>query len=261
MFRLKYTQNFLVSNNLVKNIIALSNINKNDTVYEIGCGKGIITKQLSLKCKNVIGIELDHNLYNNLKLNFPSNSNIKIMENDFLNINLPKNYPYKVFSNIPFNITTKIIQKLTNINDCPSDSYLIVQKEVALKMIGKYGLNMQQLLTKPFFDFKIIYKFKRFDFKPVPSVDVVLLHISLKKDCLIDKRYYNQYKKFINYIFLNKNYNIKTAFQGLLSYEQIKRLGRQNHFNINDNITSIDINGWISIFMFYMSLNRNKIKR
>lgn len=256
MFRLKYTQNFLVSNKLVKNIIALSNINKKDTVYEIGCGKGIITRELSLKCKNVIGIELDPNLYNNLKLRFQSNSNVKIIENDFLNINLPKYYPYKVFSNIPFNITTKIIQKLTNINDCPSDSYLIVQKEVALKFIGKYGLNMQQLLTKPFFDFKIIYEFKRFDFKPVPGVDVVLLHISLKKDFLIEKRYYQKYKNFINYIFLNKNYNIKTAFKGLLSYEQIKRLGRQNSFNINDSITSINIDGWIAIFKFYITLHQ-----
>lgn len=256
MFRLKYTQNFLVSNKLVKNIIALSNINKKDTVYEIGCGNGIITKQLSLKCRNVIGVELDHDLYNNLKLKFCMISNIKIIENDFLNINLPTHYPYKVFSNIPFNITTKIIQKLTNINNCPSNSYLVVQKEVALKLIGKYGLNMQQLLTKPFFDFKIIYEFKRFDFKPVPSVDVVLLHISLKKKFLIDKKYYNQYKRFINYIFINKNYNIKNAFRGILSYEQIKRLGRQNHFNINDNITSINMKGWIEIFKFYISLNQ-----
>lgn len=260
MFRLKYTQNFLYSNKLVRKIIALSNLNKNDTVFEIGCGMGIITKQLSSVCKNVIGIELDHNLCKNLKSQFISNPNVKIIESDFLNVKLPIQYSYKVFSNIPFNITTKIIQKLTNINDCPIDSYLIVQKEVAWKLIGKYGTNKQLLLLKPFFDLKIIYEFKKFDFKPVPSVDIVLLHISLKKEFLIDKKYYNKYKNFINYIFINNNYNIKSSFRGVLSYEQLKRLGRKNNFDINDKITAISANGWIEIFNFYISI-KSKCKR
>jgi 23S rRNA (adenine-N6)-dimethyltransferase len=187
-----------------------------------------------------------------LKVKFQDVNNIKIIKADFLDINLPNNYPYKVFSNIPFNITTDIIRKLTNINNCPADSYLIVQKEPALKYLGKYGITMHSLLLKPFFDFKIVYEFHKFDFKPVPKVDAVLLHIKLRKDLLVEKKYYNKYQDFITYIFSNSHCNIKNAFKELFSYEQIKRLGQTHKFNINDNINSIDSNSWIELFNFFI---------
>ena len=252
MFKLRYSQKFLQSNKIVKRILSLSSINKNDTVYEIGCGKGIITKHLAGICNNVIGVELDNNLYSSLKAKFRGSSNIKIIEADFLDIHLPKSYPYKVFSNIPFNITTQIIQKLTNINNCPTESYLIVQKEVALKYIGKYGITMQSLLLIPFFDFKIIYEFQKFDFTPVPRVETVLLHIKLKKEHLIERKQCNNYQDFVTYIFSKDKAIIKTAFQELFTYKQLKRLGEDYKFNINDNISSISYNNWIELFNFFI---------
>lgn len=228
MFDIRNSQNFLQSNKTVKKILTLSNINKNDTVYEIGCGKGIITKQLAEKCNKVIGIELDNKLYNDLKIKFEKFDNIKIIEANFLDVNLPS-YPYKVFSNIPFNITTQIIQKLTNIKCCPRDCYL-----------------------------KIMYEFQKLDFKPVPNVAVVLLNIKLKDKFLVDRKYYNKYQDFIIYVF-SQNCVIRNAFSGIFSYEQIKRLGRTYEFNINDNINSINQDCWIELFKFFITnVSKNK---
>ena len=253
MFKLRYSQNFLQSNKTINKIISLSNINREDTVYEIGAGKGIITKQLSEKSNNVIAIELDNNLYVHLTMRFENTDNVKIIKADFLDLHLPRRYPYKVFSNIPFNITTAIIKKLTNINDCPTDSYLIVQKEPALKYLGKYGTTREALLLKPFFNLEIVYEFQRFDFKPVPNVEAVLIHIKLNNQPLIERKHFNKYQRFIMHIFSKKNYPVKEVLKDFLTHKQIKRLGQNHKFNINGSIYSVEMNQWIEIFNFFIN--------
>lgn len=253
MFKLRYSQNFLQSNKLVNKILTLSNINEKDTVYEIGAGKGIITNQLSKISSKVVAVELDESLYNHLITKFENLVNIKIIKADFLNIYLPKRYPYKVFSNIPFNITTAVIHKLTNINDCPTDSYVIVQKESALKFLGKYGTTKEALLLKPFFDLKIIYEFQKFDFSPIPKVNAVLLHIKPKSNLLIERKYFYKYQNFITHIFSKKNYSVKEILKDTFTHEQIKKFGHNHNFNINDSVYSVNMNSWIEIFKFFIT--------
>ena len=68
----------------VESLVSMTDIDKDDTVLEIGPGKGIITEVLGEKAKNVIAIELDHTLAQNLKNKFSTSSNVEIVETDFL---------------------------------------------------------------------------------------------------------------------------------------------------------------------------------
>ena len=111
--KLKDTQNFLHNKKLILDLIGESNICKDDIVIEIGGGEGIITEKLIEICKKVYVIEYDFGLYKNLKNKFDNINNIKIIYGDFLEFELPKEYKYKVFSNIPYNITAAILSKLT----------------------------------------------------------------------------------------------------------------------------------------------------
>lgn len=110
--RIKYSQNFLRNSELVKSLINKTGISRSDIVYEIGVGEGIITKELLKKARKVVAFEIDRNFFNKLSQKFQNEKSLELRLEDFLVGDLP-NYPYKIFSNIPFNITSAIIKKLT----------------------------------------------------------------------------------------------------------------------------------------------------
>ncbi|MDL2206760.1 23S ribosomal RNA methyltransferase Erm [Eubacteriales bacterium OttesenSCG-928-N13] len=176
---ISFSQNFLTSQKTIERLLKLTNICNNDLVVEIGAGKGHITKVLLHKSSQVIAFEIDAKLYASLRNKFADHQNLKLINRDFLRTNLPQT-EYKVFSNIPFAITTDIIRKLTQDNNPPCETWLVLEKGAAKRLSGKPGDTLQSLLLKPFFDSNIIYHFRREDFHPAPRVDVVLLHISKK---------------------------------------------------------------------------------
>jgi 23S rRNA (adenine-N6)-dimethyltransferase len=181
----------------------MTNINENDRVLEIGAGDGTITKRLLDNGVRVIAYEIDNELYNRLVAKFGENSLLEVNQGDFLEQTLP-NSEYKVFSNIPFNITSEIIKKLTMAMNPPTEAYLIVQKEAAIKFLGKpYDDKNSQVsvLLYPFFELQMIYDFQRRDFTPQPNVDVVLLGIKKRTKPLIEIEKRNAYQDFITYKF------------------------------------------------------------
>jgi len=113
MKNLGYSQNFLVNKKLVERLISKSNIDVTDYVIEIGPGKGIITDVLSQHAGEVVAVEYDQELYNNL-VRYHSHDNVTYIFGDFLKYKLPLNRRYKIFSNIPFQITADIIRPLIN---------------------------------------------------------------------------------------------------------------------------------------------------
>src|SRR5260221_10337250 len=96
-------------------------------LYKIGPGKGIITKCFARRCKQVVAIENDPQLVAALRRRCANTPNLTIHEGDFLQFRLP-NVHYKVFANIPFNISAAIVTKLTTSACPPDDTYLVVQK-------------------------------------------------------------------------------------------------------------------------------------
>lgn len=178
-----------------------SNISTNDTVIEIGAGNGIITKELLKKAKRVIAFELDNDFFKKLSEKVQSEKSLELKLEDFLTSNLPT-YPYKVFSNIPFNITAGIIKKLTFSDNPPEDTYLIVQKEAGAKFAGKpMDIKNSQLsvILHPWFEFRIAHEFTPTDFFPRPNVDIILLKIKKRNEPLVGDK--NKYRDFVAYTF------------------------------------------------------------
>ena len=197
-----YSQNFLHSPELIAKLIGISSIGKNDTVVEIGPGRGLITRRLLEIAGKVIAIELDNKLYLKLKNKFTRSKNLDLVNADFLKFNLP-NYGYKVFANIPFIITADIIRKLTSDNNF-LEGYLVVQKESARKFIGMPHDNRNQMiatLLKPWFEIDIFWKFKREDFIPYPRVDSVMLNVKRLDKPLISYGRKKSYRDFVVYYY------------------------------------------------------------
>ncbi|MDR2606063.1 MAG: rRNA adenine N(6)-methyltransferase family protein, partial [Oscillospiraceae bacterium] len=194
---IRLAQNFLTSSAVINRIIRLSSLSKNDTVVEIGSGKGHITGRLIERCGYVYAVEYDRNLYAKLEYKFGGAGNIKLLNLDFLEFNLPK-APYKVFANIPFNLTTEIVRKLNNPRNAPAEAWLVMEKGAAKRFMGKPFESVMSLLIKPFFDTEIVYHFCRNDFHPAPSVECVLFHLKQKEIPDIKPSEVQSYSRFVN---------------------------------------------------------------
>ena len=214
---IKNSQNFLYDKGLVKKIVSLANFNKNIKVLEIGPGKGIITNELLDNDYKVTAIELDDKLFNNLK-NTISNNNLTLINEDILNYEIEEKH--NVFSNIPFNITTNLIQKLLQDKNV-LDLYLIMQYEPFLRF-SKYEdyLTYKYLLFSPFYDMNIEYKFKNSDFKPEPKARIILASFKQKKNPDISINDMDLYLNFISYLFNKKSKLLFEKIEKLFSEKQ-----------------------------------------
>ena len=126
--RIQLAQNFFRDRRLVASIVASSSISKDDIVYEIGPGEGIITQELANRAGKVIAIEKDATLAMRLRNKFRDRDNVEVHDGDFLRYRI-KEKNYKIFSNIPFNITAEIVKRILFGENPPDEAYLVLQKE------------------------------------------------------------------------------------------------------------------------------------
>lgn len=176
------SQNFLTSRRLLERIVGKSTITKNDTVLEIGSGKGHLTEVLCRKANFVYSVEIDRKLYEHAKVRLKNVSNLDIICKDFMKYQLPNKKNYKVFANIPYYLTTKIVKKLTEDAHPPSEIWLVMEKGAAKRFLGIPTETKYSLSLKHRWKLNIVYFFNKEDFHPKPSVDSVLLHFLRKKD-------------------------------------------------------------------------------
>lgn len=169
------SQNFLTSRRTIDSLIHKAGIGKTDDIIEIGAGKGHLTRALAIRAKQVRAYEIDPVLAQ--KCNLAGHSNVQLVCKDFLKAALPVHGMYKVFSNIPFSITTQIIKKLTGAENPPCEAYLIMEKGAALRFCGFPRENMQSLLLKPFFQLEILQDIPRREFHPMPKTEISMLKL------------------------------------------------------------------------------------
>lgn len=258
--RIAYSQNFLKNKGLISYLLKKSSVSSTDIVYEIGAGQGIITEALLKKSKKVIAFEIDENLFNKLTQRFQGNKSLELQLGNFLTHPLPI-YPYKVFSNIPFNLTSAIIKMLTQTLNPPSDCYLIVQKEAAKKFIGQpYDVKNSQMaiLLKPWFNLKVFYEFKRDDFFPKPQVDTILLRIKKLDTSLIKAVDKNIFQDFVVYSFNQFQPNVVEGLASIFGKETLIDLSRKLNFSPNSKPSELDFNQWLGLFNYFSDKLKSK---
>jgi 23S rRNA (adenine-N6)-dimethyltransferase len=173
------------------------------------------------------------------------------VKTDFLTWKLPS-YPYKVFSNIPFNVTADIVTKLLESENSPESTYLIMQDKAAERFIGEpVGDNSQaSILLKPFFDMGIVTKINRNQFEPRPSVNTVLAKFIKKEYPLIKYENWQEYRDFVIYGYNQWKPTILEAFGEVFSYKQSKIIKR--NFGVGGMKPSeLNIEQWVKMFETY----------
>lgn len=192
-------QNFLIDKNILKKIIKASNLEKENTIIEVGPGLGILTKALAKTAKEVIAIEKDAKLTEILKKELSDYKNTKLINKDILKLNIKKilsetkkNINYKVISNLPYYITSPVIRKFLEEETKPKSITLLIQKEVAQR-ICKAPPDMSLLSTSVQFygSPKIISYVSKNCFWPKPKVDSAILKIkNIKNPDINEKQFF-----------------------------------------------------------------------
>ncbi len=189
-------QNFLINDKALQDIVDGAEIKKEDLVIEIGPGLGSLTKLLLEKSKKVICIELDKKMVKILSERFCAYNNIEIINEDILRINLKelikqekeKNgeiNEIKVVANLPYYITTPIIMKLVE-NDLDIDSITVmIQKEVAERLIAIPGSKETGAITYTIYYYcegKKVREVDRSCFIPEPEVTSEVINLRIRKN-------------------------------------------------------------------------------
>ena len=240
-------QNFLRSSKLVRSLLEASSIGPDDVVYEIGPGGGIITAELAQIARRVIAIEKDPNLAQGLGARFQGIRNVQIIANDFLRYQIPDR-EYKIFANIPYNLTADIVRKILYVPPVPGEAYLIMQKEAAEKFSGCPSETQFSVLAKPLLEIRIVRALRRTDFEPLPSVDSVLLQIKKRPSALIREEDAFLYSRFVHYGFCTWKNSLKLTFKPVFTYPQWKHLSRDLHFPLDVIPSKLTFEQWLGLF-------------
>lgn len=249
--RKSLAQNFLTKSHLAATLLHESSISFDDTVYEIGPGKGRLTQELGKRAKKVIAIEKDYGLYKKLKKKFALSDNITLYNADFLKFKIPGSN-YKVFANIPFNITSAIMRKILYGENPPDEAYLIMQKEAAERFSGEHKETQFSILAKPWFRFNITRKLKPPDFDPMPKVDIVLLRVQKRVRPLVSSENAIAYQGFVKHGFGAWKKHLRAAYKRIFTYVQWRKLSRELLFPLKATATQLTFEQWLGLYNFFL---------
>ncbi len=244
-------QNFIKSRRLVSELLAETDLTKDDVVVEIGPGKGIITEQLCQIAGKVVAIEKDHLLISNLRERLKTYENLSIENVDFLEYKLP-NERYKIVSNIPFSLTAEIIDKIVESDNLPESIYLIMQKEAADKFTGVDKETQSSILTKPWYEIEELGEIDRTNFTKKPQVKIVFVRFILRDNPLIPDVDKDDFRKFVKYGFGQWQPTMTKSYKKVLTFEQLKRIEGMLKIQ-NLKLTEVSFDKWL---VFYKTVRK-----
>ncbi len=252
IFKKRLGQNFLINENILDQIIDNSDIEEESLVIEVGCGSGNLTRKLSEKFKYVLGYEIDKDLEKSL--NEINNQNTNIIFEDFLKRDIKRdisNYKYDklyVISNLPYYITTPIIEKIIESKIDPFRIIVMVQKEVGDRIKAKPNSKQYSSLSiyiNYYFEVKKILEVKRGNFYPQPNVDSIVLKMSRKdtKEIPINE------ELFFKLVRDSFKFKRKTLKNNLIDYDfaVIEEVLKENGYKENIRAEQISIDLFIKI--------------
>ncbi len=242
----KFSQNFLLDENIIKNIIKESNINQESYVIEIGPGLGALTKHIVKIAKKVLIYEVDRDLIPILNKFFHDSKNVKILNQDFLKVNIDQDIndyldgssTVDVISNLPYHITTPIIMKILEESQNIKTLTLMMQLEVARRLTSKPNnkdYNALSIIIQDQTHARLLFKVPKTVFKPKPQVDSAIVRLERKKQNQL-----NENKDFYNFVHKAFSQRRKTLVNNLsdgyreFAKEYFKNLLARN--NIIDTI-------------------------
>ncbi|NCF75418.1 MAG: ribosomal RNA small subunit methyltransferase A [Xanthomonadaceae bacterium] len=272
-------QNFLINQKILNKIIKTSDLKLSDIILEIGPGLGVLTKELAKKVKKVIAVEIDKKLVSVLKNELKEFKNVEIIEGNILRINViasdwkersnlakiannnkiassvalfpsrnDSDFNYKIVANLPYNIISRVIRNFLESENSPKEMILMVQKEVAERIVAPPGrMSILSVASQFYANCRIISIVKKNNFFPVPKVDSAIIKLKIKSEK--GKTNKEKFFKIVKAGFSKKRKKLKNNLSEALKIDKIKIDNTFKKIGLGENIRAqeLSVQNWKSL--------------
>ncbi len=248
----QFGQNFLTNKNVVKRMVETASVTKEDTILEIGPGKGTLTENLLLSGATVYAIEKDRDLIPGLKEKFSEyikNKKLILIEKDIRDINLKslklKTGSWKLVANIPYYITGEIFRTFLENKIQPSSMTLMVQKEVGQRVVARDGKeSILSISVKVYGKPTLVSYISRGNFFPAPNVDSAIITITN-----INKDFFKGFSEKELFEILKTGFAHKRKFlfsnlSSIISGEKLQKAFRKANIPLNIRGEDLSLSQW-----------------
>jgi len=243
-------QHWLRDRDVLASIATEAAITPNDTVLEIGPGLGTLTSELLRRAEKVVAVELDRELARKLPGQFPG-TNLEVVNQDILSFDLrrlPENYV--VVANVPYYITSKIIQLLTTAVNKPRTIVLLIQKEVAERLAAKPGdMSILALSAQIYAEVRLGDVVPAEFFTPPPKVDSQVVILETRPEALVTPELEKTFFRVVKAGFVAKRKKVRSSLaSGLhISKPEAEALLVKHGISPDDRAEDLTIENWLAI--------------
>ena len=225
----RYGQSFLVDQNIITKIVESVEIERSNTIVEIGAGIGVMTGQLARKAQTVIALEIDSRMIDLLQEELKDLSNVNVIHQDILeyDMSLPLRTEHragklKIVGNIPYNISSQILFRMIRFRDHISTAVLMFQKEVGDRITaspGSSSYGILSVLTSMYMVASKVMTVPPGCFYPKPRVDSVVVKLRVRTISLVEMDDHELFRKVVRQAFskrrktLYNNLKVATSFK------------------------------------------------
>ena len=214
-------QHWLKDPEILADIAEAAELTGDDVVLEIGPGLGTLTSRLLARANSVTAVEFDADLARKLPGQFPGKK-LTVINQDILQFDLnqlPKNY--KVVANVPYYITSKIVEKLMTAENKPSIAVLLVQKEVAERIAAEAGnMSVLSVSVQIFAEAELDIEVPRQFFTPPPKVDSQVVVLRTRNNPLITPEDQRDFFRIVKAGFSAKRKKLRSSLSGGLGIDK-----------------------------------------
>ena len=214
-------QHWLKEPEILADIAEAAELTGDDVVLEIGPGLGTLTSRLLARANSVTAVEFDADLARKLPGQFPGKK-LTVVNQDILQFDLsqlPKNY--KVVANVPYYITSKIVEKLMTAGNKPSIAVLLVQKEVAERIAAEAGnMSILSVSVQIFAEAELDIEVPRQFFTPPPKVDSQVVILRTRNNPLITPEDQRDFFRIVKAGFSAKRKKLRSSLSGGLGIDK-----------------------------------------
>ncbi len=227
----RFGQNFLIDKNIKDKILRNVEIGPGDTVIEIGPGFGEMTFGLAERVKRIFAVEKDKKITGILRKNFKLPDNLNLIEGDFMDVDIKKLAVLKkviVYGNLPYYVTGPILERLFDNIAQLKNIYLVVQKEVANRIVAKPGskdIGRLSLYVQYHTEPRRVFTIGKGCFYPAPKVESVFLKLEVLPKKKVQVRDEKLFFEIIKNAYGQRRKTILNSLSGMgIEKEALRRL-------------------------------------
>jgi 16S rRNA (adenine1518-N6/adenine1519-N6)-dimethyltransferase len=244
-------QNFLQDQNIVRKIVGALQLSADDHVLEIGPGLGALTRFLLPKAAMVVAVEIDAQLVQNLQEQFSNFPNFVLRHQDILNIDLNNLLAaatnWKVVANLPYHITSPVIFKLMAQRGRIATATLMVQREVAERIVagpGSKAYGILSVLSQYQADVKWLFPVSRHVFMPKPTVDSAVIQYCFRPETMLTEDAEALFQRIVKVTFNKRRKMLRHSLRVLLP---VKSDMNQLDFDLELRPEQLSVAGFIEL--------------